>query len=84
MAAGNGRVLRVRLIGWDTALVATPPERDLWHLDPGDGSTLDEYAAMTGETPVPELIELYRLGWDMKDMARSGGGAAGQRACDLS
>ena len=39
---------------------------------------------MTGETPVPELIELYRLGWDMKDMARSGGGAAGQRACDLS
>ena len=32
-----------RLIDWDTVLVA-PPERDLWDLDPGDGSVLDAYA----------------------------------------
>ena len=31
------------LIDWDTALAA-PPERDLWSLDPGDGSVLDAYA----------------------------------------
>ena len=24
---------------------------------------------MTGVTPLPELIELYRLGWDIKDIA---------------
>jgi hypothetical protein len=57
-----------RLIDWDTVLVA-PPERDLWDLDPGDGSILAAYAAATGITPVPELLELYRLGWDVKDMA---------------
>ena len=56
-----------RLIDWDTAAVA-PPERDLWHLDPDD-ATLDAYAAMTGVAPLPELIGLYRLGWDIKDMA---------------
>jgi hypothetical protein len=57
-----------RLIDWDTALVA-PPERDLWHLDSGDGALSGAYAAATGITPLPELIELYRLGWDVKDTA---------------
>ena len=38
------------LIDWDTALAA-PPERDLWSLDPGDGSVLDAYARLTGVTP---------------------------------
>lgn len=57
-----------RLIDWDTVLIA-PPERDLWSLDPGDGSILDAYAATAGVTPVPALLELYRLGWDVKDMA---------------
>ena len=57
-----------RLIDWDTALIA-PPERDLWSLDPGDGSVLDAYAATTGITPVPALLELYRLRWDVTDMA---------------
>ncbi len=57
-----------RLIDWDTALVA-PPERDLWHLDDGEGGGLDAYAEMTGIAAVPELIELYRMGWDIKDMA---------------
>lgn len=57
-----------RLIDWDTVLVA-PPERDLWDLDQGDGSTLDAYAAATGTTPLPELLGLYRLCWDIKDLA---------------
>jgi spectinomycin phosphotransferase/16S rRNA (guanine(1405)-N(7))-methyltransferase len=67
-----GNVMRTgdgwRLIDWDTALVA-PPERDLWNIDPGDGSVFDRYAALTGVTPLPGLIELYRLGWDIKDIA---------------
>jgi hypothetical protein len=54
-----------RLIDWDTILIA-PAERDLWSL--GD-SALAEYATATGVTPRAEVIELYRLGWDVKDLA---------------
>ncbi len=57
-----------RLIDWDTALVA-PPERDLWHLDPGDGAQLRRYATATGVRPRPALLELYRLRWDVTDLA---------------
>jgi hypothetical protein len=56
------------LIDWDTALVA-PPERDLWSLDPGDGSVLDAYASATGTSPRPSLLDLYRLRWDLADIA---------------
>lgn len=65
MRTAGGRWL---LIDWDTALVA-PPERDLWSLDPGDGTILAAYAGQTGVTPDPDLLELYRLGWDIKDLA---------------
>jgi Phosphotransferase enzyme family len=57
-----------RLIDWDTVLVA-PPERDLWMLDPGDGSVLDAYAQATGVAPLAPMIELYRIGWDLSDIA---------------
>jgi Phosphotransferase enzyme family len=56
------------LIDWDTALIA-PPERDLWDLDPGDGSILDAYASATGTSPQPFLLDLYRLRWDLADIA---------------
>jgi Phosphotransferase enzyme family len=56
------------LIDWDTALVA-PPERDLWSLDPGDGSILGAYADATGVTPLPSMLELYRIRWDLADIA---------------
>lgn len=56
------------LIDWDTALLA-PPERDLWSLDPGDGSVLHAYAAATGVVPLPQLLELYRIRWDLADLA---------------
>jgi hypothetical protein len=56
------------LIDWDTVLVA-PPERDLWNLDPGDGSILDAYAAATGVRPLPGMLDLYRLRWDIADIA---------------
>ncbi len=56
------------LIDWDTVLVA-PPERDLWSLDPGDGSILGAYADATGVTPLPSTLDLYRLRWDLADIA---------------
>jgi hypothetical protein len=60
------------LIDWDTALTA-PPERDLWNLDPGDGSILAGYAAATGVTPSPGALELYRIRWDLADLAVDSG-----------
>jgi spectinomycin phosphotransferase/16S rRNA (guanine(1405)-N(7))-methyltransferase len=57
-----------RLIDWDTTLVA-PPERDLWMLDPGDGSVLASYQAATGAEPVAGVLDLYRARWDITDVA---------------
>lgn len=59
-----------QLIDWDTALVAQP-ERDLWSLDPGDGSALDAYAGATGVTPQPSMLELFAIRWDLADIAVS-------------
>jgi spectinomycin phosphotransferase/16S rRNA (guanine(1405)-N(7))-methyltransferase len=56
------------LIDWDTTLMA-PPERDLWSLDPGDGSVLRAYADATGVPVLPSMLELYRLRWDLADIA---------------
>jgi spectinomycin phosphotransferase/16S rRNA (guanine(1405)-N(7))-methyltransferase len=56
------------LIDWDTVLLA-PPERDLWSLDPGDGSTLRAYTDATGTTLMPAALELYRIRWDLCDLA---------------
>lgn len=56
------------LINWDTVLLA-PPERDLWSLDPGDGSIIGTYADATGTTPLPPLVELYRIRWDVAELA---------------
>jgi Phosphotransferase enzyme family len=56
------------LIDWDTVLLA-PPERDLWSLDPGDGSILAAYTGATGTTLLAPLLELYRIRWDLADIA---------------
>ncbi len=56
------------LIDWDTALIA-PPERDLCSLDPGDGSILASYTDTTGVPPMPSMLQLYRLRWDLADLA---------------
>jgi hypothetical protein len=56
------------LIDWDTALVA-PPERDLWHLDPGNDAADAAYTAATGTSLRPDLLDLYRLRWDLTDIA---------------
>ena len=67
-----GNVMRTsagwRLIDWDTALVA-PPERDLWSLVQRDPAALSGYTAATGKAASPRLVELYRLRWDIADLA---------------
>lgn len=59
------------VIGWDTTLVA-PLERDLWMIAAAAGPdlpVLDRYAAATGVRPRPALLELYRVRWDLADLA---------------
>jgi len=53
-----------RLIDWDTAKIA-PPERDLWML----GGDLDAYTDATGVQVLPEMLNLFRLRWDIADLA---------------
>lgn len=68
--AGNTMLARDgwKLIDWDTILIA-PPERDLWSLDPGDGSIINTYADATRTKPRPSMLALYRLRWDLADIA---------------
>jgi spectinomycin phosphotransferase/16S rRNA (guanine(1405)-N(7))-methyltransferase len=54
-----------RLIDWDTARVA-PPERDLWLLG---NEVRHSYAEATGVVPRADLLEMYRLRWDIADLA---------------
>jgi len=56
------------LVDWDTALPA-PPERDLWMLADADADVVDRYARATGVTPLPWLLDLYRVRWDLADLA---------------
>lgn len=60
------------LIDWDTLLLA-PPERDLWRLALEDDSLPAAYAAATGIEPQPSALELYRLRWDLADLAAYAG-----------
>jgi spectinomycin phosphotransferase len=58
--AGNVMIAedgRLRLIDWDTAAIA-PPERDLWQL----ALDVDTHGD-------PDAIQLYRLRWELTDVA---------------
>jgi spectinomycin phosphotransferase len=56
------------LIDWDTVALA-PPERDLWMVLDGSEREAAAYAASTGHPPDPIALELYRLAWDLADVA---------------
>jgi spectinomycin phosphotransferase/16S rRNA (guanine(1405)-N(7))-methyltransferase len=58
----------LRLIDWDTALVA-PPERDLWILGEGDPDAIRDYEAATDRAVDPILLEYYRRTWQLTDVA---------------
>lgn len=66
-----GNLLRVRgglvLVDWDTVRLA-PAARDLWMVDTGHGE-VEEYRARTGR-PVPGAeLDLYRVHWDLSEIA---------------
>ncbi|WP_157420615.1 phosphotransferase enzyme family protein [Actinomadura kijaniata] len=53
------------LVDWDTAGLA-PPERDLWSVVRGPDD-LARYAEISGRTPDPAALCLYRLRWDLEE-----------------
>jgi spectinomycin phosphotransferase len=55
------------LVDWDTALIAAP-ERDLWDLDPGDGSIVAAYAAKTGTAIDRDALIFYKLWYDLDEI----------------
>lgn len=57
------------LIDWDTARLAVA-ERDLWVLDPGDGSIFEAYRAATGLVPAAAALDLYRLWFDLTEIGQ--------------
>ena len=59
----------LRLIDWDTALIA-PPERDLWMLvsEPDDAHART-YTGLTGRPVDGSLLRLYALWWDLCEIA---------------
>jgi hypothetical protein len=58
----------LRLIDWDTALLA-PPERDVWILADADPDAVAHYEAATTMTLDPALLEHYRRTWQLTDVA---------------
>jgi spectinomycin phosphotransferase len=59
----------LRLVDWDTALVA-PRERDLWMVLDEALTGWDEYRAAAGDIELDEqAIELYRRRWELADIA---------------
>lgn len=56
------------MVDWDTALLA-PPERDLWDLARHDESLLGTYAAATGVNIDQDALSLYRLWYDLAEIA---------------
>ncbi len=62
-----------RLIDWDTAKVA-PPERDLWHL--ATAEVLAAYEEATGVRVEEDMLAMYRLRWELADVAEFAAGFA--------
>jgi hypothetical protein len=54
---------------WDTVRLG-PPERDLWMVLDEAASEWPEYLSTAGTTTLDErALRLYRLGWDLSDIA---------------
>ena len=53
----------------DLRTLIAPPERDLWALASEDSSIVEDYEARTGTRPRDEIIELYRLSWDITEIS---------------
>ena len=58
----------VVLVDWDTVRLG-PPERDLWRMVGEDPAVVAAYERGTGTALDPDLLEAYRIGWDLADVA---------------
>lgn len=58
----------LKLVDWESARLALP-ERDLWDLDPGDGSVLEAYRRLSGRRLDQNALALYRLWYDLFEIA---------------
>jgi spectinomycin phosphotransferase len=56
------------LIDWDTVAFALP-ERDLWLVTTGTDEAATRYAGATGRDIDGEALSMYRLAWDLTDIA---------------
>ncbi len=56
------------LIDWDLVGLA-PPERDLWWIVSDSGAEAAQYAQLTGSSVSEVALSLYRLRWDLSDLA---------------
>ncbi len=56
------------LIDWDLVGLALP-ERDLWWICSDSGAEAAQYAQLTGHTVSQAALSLYRLRWDLADLA---------------
>jgi hypothetical protein len=56
------------LVDWDFVQLA-PPERDLWDLAESDSSVLAAYAEATGTTVDPAALALFRMWYDLSEIA---------------
>ena len=56
------------LIDWDLTGLA-PPERDLWWIVSDSGAEAAQYAQLTGRAVSEVGLSLYRLRWDLGDLA---------------
>ena len=63
MRAGESRLL----VDWDTVALS-PPERDLWMVV-RDAAEATIYADATGHELDPTAVNLFRLTWDLEDLA---------------
>jgi spectinomycin phosphotransferase len=56
------------LIDWDLVGLALP-ERDLWWIVSESGAEAEQYAQLTGRVVSKVALSLYRLRWDLSDLA---------------
>jgi hypothetical protein len=50
-------------------MLLAPPVRDLWMLASGEGSAIEGYEAAACRGVLSPTLELYRLAWDLTDIA---------------
>lgn len=60
--------LSLVLIDWDTVALALP-ERDLWIIDGITDAEITRYEESTSRRVDPRAMDLYRLRWDLADIA---------------